>query len=283
MTDGREPEGPDDGRIRIHAGMEDVPVAARARASLAGKIVPPPLEIECREPWGGAASLHPGGRFRVDGVPAGRPVVLDLAIVSRTNVRTNFQILCEAPGAAGEEDLGTLPVDSIATVTGVVEDAGGSPVEGATVHVAVGNPYEPTYTDERGRFSLTVRPVAPVVLEAGAPGLAARYVAVEKPGAAPVRVALDEGGLVRGRIVGADGRAVPGAYIVFWRRLDGGQLSPCEDWKPDVDSAGRFAVRLPPGTYHLRFYDMAFSHARVPGPDVTVRAGEAQDLDVRLP
>ena len=24
---------------------------------------------------------------------------------------------------------------------------------------------------------------------------------------------------------------------------------------------------MPPGSYHARFYDMAFSHARIPGPE----------------
>lgn len=76
---------------------------------------------------------------------------------------------------------------------------------------------------------------------------------------------------------------MPGAYIVFWRRLDSGQISPYEDWKPDVDSVGRFEIRMPPGTYHLRFYYLAFSHPRMPGPDVTVRNGGITELDVRLP
>jgi len=215
LTAGREPEGPhgpEDGRIRIRAGMEEVR-----------------LEIQ-------------------------------------------------APTTVVQPRLGES-----ATVTGLVEDEAGRPVEAAEVHIAVGDPYEPTYTDEKGGFSFPVRPVTPIVLEVGASGYASRYVPVAKPGTAPVRLVLDLGGLVRGRVLGSDARPVPGAYIVFWRRLESGWLSPDEDWKPETDSVGRFEIRLPPGTYHARFYDMAFSHARIPGPDVTVRGGETMELEIRLP
>lgn len=168
-----------------------------------------------------------------------------------------------------------------AKLRGVVVDASGRPVAGARVDP--GYPHDATSTDEKGAFSVTVHPLAPLVLEVGAPGFAPRYVPVEKPDGGPVKVVLDPGGLVRGRVVDRGGKAVPGAYIVFWRRLASGRLSPVEDWKPDTDSAGRFEIRLPPGTYHARFYDMAFSHARIPGPDVTVRGGETIDLEIRLP
>lgn len=280
LTDGREPEGPEDGRIRVRAGLEGVRVALPPAARIVGRLSPAPATVDPRGPFGSVAALVPDGSFRVEGLPAGRAFVLELSF---DEGRTCLEIPCDPLEPAGVRDLGTLRTDTTATVAGVVEDADGRPVDGARVQVAVGGPYEPTYTDERGRFSLAVRPVAPVVLEAAAPGFAAQYVAVAEPATAPIRIVLDPGGLVRGRVVGAHGRAVPGAYVVFWRRLGSGQLSPYDDWKPDVDSAGRFEVRLPPGTFHVRFYDVAFSHARVPGPDVTVRGGEAQDLEVRLP
>jgi protocatechuate 3,4-dioxygenase beta subunit len=210
LTAGSEPEGPhgpDDGRIRIRAGMEEMR-----------------LEI----PW--------------PKVPEPR---------------------------SGEADL-----------KGVVEDESGRPVGGATVDI--GYPYKQACTDEKGAFTM-VRPVTPTLLEVAAPGFATRYVPLGKPGTETVRVVLGRGALVRGRVVGATGMAVPGAYIVFWRRLESGRLSPYEDWKPETDSVGRFEIRLPPGTYHARFYDMAFSHARIPGPDVAVQAGETMDLEIRLP
>jgi hypothetical protein len=280
LTDGREPEGPGDGRIRVRARMEDVAVAFPATASVVGRIEPPPPTVDPRGPAGSVVTLEPDGSFRVQGIPAGREVVLDLSF---DEGKTRYDILCPALEVGGVRDLGTLHSGATASVTGVVEDAGGHPVEGAALHLAVGNPYEKVYTDGSGRFSLPVRPVAPVVLKAAAEGFAAKYMAVARPGTVPVRVTLDPGGLVRGRVFGAGGSAVAGAYIVFWRRLDSGQVSPCEDWKPDVDSTGRFEIRLPPGTYHVRFYDMAFSHARVPGPDVTVGAGGTQEIEIRLP
>ncbi|MFI5401856.1 MAG: carboxypeptidase regulatory-like domain-containing protein, partial [Planctomycetota bacterium] len=230
------------------------------------------------------ATADAAGRFTATGllegdawVTAGEPQGAD---DGRMRIREGMELLrieAQAPEVAAK------PIGGAATLSGVVVDDSGRPVECARVLLAVGDPYEPTWTDEKGGFSVEVRPATSVVVRVGAPGFATRYVPIAKPGTEPVRLVLDPGALVRGRVVGADGKAVPGAYIVFWRRLESGRLSPHEDWKPETDSVGRFEIRLPPGTFHARYYDMGRSHVRIPGPDVTVRGGETVDLEIRLP
>jgi protocatechuate 3,4-dioxygenase beta subunit len=221
----------------------------------------------------GASGLLEGDAWVTAGEPQG-------ADDGRMRIREGMELLrieAQAPEVAAK------PLGGTAALSGVVVDDSGRPVECARVLLAVGDPYEPTWTDEKGGFSVEVRPATSVVVQVGAPGFATRYVPIAKPGTEPVRLVLDPGALVRGRVVGADGTAVPGAYIVFWRRLESGRLSPHEDWKPETDSVGRFEIRLPPGTFHARYYDMGRSHARIPGPDVTVRGGDKIDLEIRLP
>jgi protocatechuate 3,4-dioxygenase beta subunit len=275
LTAGRVPESQSDGLLEIRAAMEDVRITLPIPARIAGRVLPVPETLRCPRS-GQEVELQRDGSFLVDGVPSGRPFVFDLRPGD-----TILQFPHARLRAGTTVNVGLLRLDAEATIAGVVRNDAGEPVGGSQVHVAVGTPYEPTYTDAQGRFALKVRPVAPVKLEVQAAGYAARYLDVSA--SRFVNAALDRGGLVRGRVIGAFGKGFAGAYIVFWRRLANGQLAPYEDWKPEVDSVGRFEIRMPPGQYHLRFYDMGRSHARIPGPEVDVRLGATTELVVRLP
>jgi RNA polymerase sigma-70 factor (ECF subfamily) len=201
------------------------------------------------------------GRFRAPAVPAGRHVRLVLRGEGVAPILWVHGAL--APGQ--KVDLGDLRLDEGATLTGIVVDAESNPIRAAQAVLRCDSHlvYEEHFTDSRGRFAVRHLPAAPGTLTLEAEGFLARTVTLGDVGAASgapfvltrYGVLVIENGaemLVRGRCPGQRGDS-------WWDEAE-----ETED--------GGLAVRLPPGTWTLRFAtdpDAAWRD----GPTVDVEAG----------
>jgi hypothetical protein len=183
------------------------------------------------------------------------------------------------------------------TLNGQVVNKEGQPVAGAEVRVHPARPV--VVTDAQGRFS--IGKVPPTHWEhtfnvpwvyVSHPDYLAREVSpgngsdpnkltVEK--AAEVRIELDRGGVVRGRVMDANG-GVPRGFSVL------GQTQERDTWQygghADLGADGRFALRLPLGPARVSLQRERRADAAVDYPvqefvAVTVREGAEVNLQVK--
>lgn len=150
------------------------------------------------------------------------------------------------------------------TLSGVVRDAAGQPIENALVLTAssystTGGDQEPIEdftsprTDKGGRFVATGLPAGPREILVSAEGFAPKIVSANvSPDAKPIETTLDTGTTYSARIVDEQGQPIAKAHV------------SCEGWEcgerrplvrlatADVD--GRFMLMNLPGTGTLRFY-----------------------------
>lgn len=197
--------------------------------------------------------------------------------------REEVEIAAAAPGYLVGEQRGSGPaarerlrlvLEPNAAIAGTVHDADGRPLERVEIWLrAVGDgdhwspwtadgphslqPRARTWTDARGRFRLPgFRAGDRMELRAAAPGFAPAT-AFADAGGQPLRLVLEIGRQVHGRVVGVNGEAVAGARVGLawvpssrpWSQhfVAGRQLF---DYETTSDPEGRFAVvDLPPGEY----------------------------------
>jgi hypothetical protein len=155
----------------------------------------------------------PDGRFTCGGLPAGR-----LEVSVRASGRAAALVPVRlAAGEARQVDVRMRPG---CAVRGVVRDAGGEPIAGASV-VAHGRArYEwcGVETAADGGFWLDGVSVERIVLEVEADGCVLREVPLPPGGGRPVDVVLGSLPRVRGRLVGATGAAIePAAWQLGYR------------------------------------------------------------------
>jgi protocatechuate 3,4-dioxygenase beta subunit len=211
-------------------------VLERAEASLAGRVVDPSgygvagATIELDEP-GAARALSDGtGRFRIEGVTAGR----HRAKVSHPDAPPRTAELTTAHDA-------TIELGAGGGVAGVLRDRGtGAPLANTAI-VAEGpaGAVAGATTDRDGRFTLTALAPGPWTLRARHPGYAAGRLAVEVvAGHRPrevtvrdVRLALGRGATVAGVVRDPAGARLAGA------RVHVGEVSGT------TDRDGRFRLR----------------------------------------
>lgn len=138
---------------------------------------------------------------------------------------------------------------------GRVTDAAGAPVAGATVH-ALRNADDPidaaeAQTADDGGFALGGLEARRYTLRASKFGWLP--VTLKAPVTVPgprVTLKLTRTGVIRGRVVDADGDGQPGATVVALASGGPGSTSSPVIW--EVDSSGEFAQdRFQPGTYYL--------------------------------
>lgn len=177
------------------------------------------------------ATTGPDGRFAVAGLPLG---AVDLRAAKPGLVPVTVRALAIPGGPGGPAgdapfDLGTVILEPGAEVRGIVIDRDGRPVEGAEVHAAQdlrrlrfalesGGPVErrpETVTGADGRFAIAdLRRGDRVDLVVRGRGLLPASVSgVRAPNAQPVRVVLERGAQVTGRVVDAEKRPVAGAEL----------------------------------------------------------------------
>jgi hypothetical protein len=175
-------------------------------------------------------------------------------------------------------DLGEIPVDEGFELTGTVR-AEGAPVAGARVEIYLRGTLDPraVYTDDAGRFRFSRVGGGPVVLSVRTRGFhVPRTIEVEDAAkAGRIQVDLRPAGILRLRVLDAEGRPVPGA-VVTGRRP--GETEPSW-WSPETGSGGVTLAAVAPGVWTL---DAAEGARRVEVSRVEAVAGESTDVEVRL-
>ncbi len=163
------------------------------------------------------------GRFRLPGVLRDKLAVMT---VKKAGYRTFPAPRPAAVPPPGDVvDVGVLRMQHGATVEGVVSSPNG-PVEGAEVVLRspsrlTGSSQTRARTDAQGRFAFASVEAGSSYLHASAPGFIAqspgsygRTLDVPETGVVHAELALARGGVATGRVVDADGNAVPGVFVL---------------------------------------------------------------------
>ena len=198
-------------------------------------------------------------------------------------------------------DVGTIALARGGTVQGVVVDAEGRGIPGATVSADRDanrrTSQLETQTGSTGAFELTGVPIGPVHVTARHPSYAASVPVVaevdpetESP---PVRIVLTRGGRIEGRAQHRDGRPFTAGRVNAWpldQRASGG------GWEATpLDGDGSFVMEhVPPGRMKLDLMAFTPSSPMVSGMggenilttvasrEVEVRDGETASVDLAL-
>ena len=204
--------------------------------------------------------------------------------------------------AAGRTtDVGTIALARGGTVQGVVVDAEGRGIPGATVHADRDanrrTNHLQTQTGSTGAFELSGVPIGPVHVSARHSSYAASAPVVaevdpEKE-APPVRIVLARGGRIEGRALHRDGRPFTAGRVHAWP-LDGRASGGGSEAAP-IDGDGSFVMEhIPAGRMKLDLMAFTPSSPMVSGlgggnilttvasREVDVRDGEAISVDVAL-
>jgi len=222
------------------------------------------------------------GRFRLEGIG-----------------RTPVQVSARAPGFGRAErekvEAGAhveLFLFAGATLTGSVVDAEGQPLKGALVQAAGGGLWSTSppaeRTGEDGSFVMAGVDPGEYVVMAGegarAPGLARAV--VEEDADTDVRVVVNDGGFVTGRLVDPEGQPLAGrARVVSFEGLTLPGFAS-DRMSTEVRGDGRFALGpLPPGALQVRVAAAGYASKRleafVPEAGATVELGRVA-LDTGL-
>jgi protocatechuate 3,4-dioxygenase beta subunit len=269
----------------------------RPRHRVAGRVVDPQGEgirgalvllqiLPTRVDGGGGEAPLPGndrqvetdeaGAFAADDLPPGR---LSLRASAHGFQEGRLRDLTLAAGESLPEI--TLRLSPAGSVEGTVLDAEGHGVAGAriTVAAAAGDGSQPGAvangtSDETGAFHLEGLPPGPARLAAEHPDYrrAERPIQLQ-PGANRVRVTLEEGLSIAGRVADERGAAVAGATV----RATGGEGQE----RPAVSAAdGSFRISgLSAGRQRLEARAEGFSPG---GGDVELEASAIEGLEIRL-
>jgi len=240
------------------AGGRTVPgrlVAAGAAGDFAG------AEVVVREadgPWLARIATRSDGGFEVPGAPVDTPLVAEVTgdwILAGDVVARPWRV------PRGDEAF-TLTLDVVpgGSIDGVVLDAAGTPLRGASVTIAAPEAFaggaRRVVTDTAGRFVVKGLPIAPAwAVEARYPG---RAPARRTPVAARTRgleLRVATGGALVGRVVDRAGRGVPDieVYAHAMQHGQGGLGTALPEYLAiRTDADGRYRLgQLNPG--HYRF------------------------------
>jgi len=190
----------------------------------------------------GASSLPwENGLVEVEDLPVG-PVQLRFLVKGLAAVTRTLQM-----PAGGRVDLGEIAFELGLSLEGQVLDLRGVPVPGATVSAGVSHPasFQTAVSAPDGTFRVERLAEGAVELRIEAEGfLPARAGANVRPGAEPVTVRLERGGLIKGEVRCEVGAAAPSTFV----NIEGPAGLVRSLWS---DREGRFLARLAPGSYRV--------------------------------
>lgn len=238
------------------------------------------------------------GRFELTHLPAG---VYDLTVRGRGFAPLTVPTLT-IPEGNGATDLGSVLLAPGVSLSGVVTDPQGRPLEGAEIRAQ-------TASEDTGFFTFSLRDPGPPDAVTGADGAfrledhaagesvslsahRAGYGPGETPRVAlpaeePVRIVLSPTARVSGRALGPDERPVPGAHVVLMElreTIRGGfsNLSPGRIEQAVADEDGTFVFEdVAPGSITLTATAPRRQRAEIEG--LEVRAGqELANVDLVL-
>ncbi|HSF39650.1 MAG TPA: carboxypeptidase-like regulatory domain-containing protein [Thermoanaerobaculia bacterium] len=289
------------GRVVDRSG-KPVPGADVSLAASTGERAPAGGERPARREANGldawAALSDPAGRFTIPALPEGK---VDLKVGKSGFAPVTIRALAIPPGE-GPFDLGTVILEPGAEVRGIVTGRDGRPVEGAEVHAArdlrrlrfaaqAGAPIDrkpEAVTGADGRFAIAdLRKGDRLDLWVRAAGHRPGSVeGVAAPNEKPVRIVLDRGVRVAGRVVDAEKRPVPGANLSLRAERPGGERGLIRfvggaSASAVSDEDGRFALEgMTPGSAELNATAAGFQPAKI--SDLAIPEKGLDNLEVVL-
>lgn len=184
--------------------------------------------------------------------------------------------------AAGRIERVTVTLKRALTIEGVVVDADGAPVANAYVS-CLGIPsfrsYELAESDAQGHFTLTRLSAGTYMIFGGRDDRGEGMTPNVKAGDRNARIQLSGAGVIRGRVLEADGtpakKFIVRPYTGDWFRYNYSRPVAFED------ADGRFVLPMAPGAYSLdvRSDSGSFTTSKA----VTVVKGENAETEIRLP
>jgi protocatechuate 3,4-dioxygenase beta subunit len=201
------------------------------------------------------------GRFEIGRLPAGR---FDLEAQAEGFAPLVVPGVAVEGKAGARVDLGTVVLPPGMTVEGTVVDPQGRPLEGAHVAVqptdflsmpAFSLREEPAKTGPDGRFAISgLREGRRIDLQAWKEGyLQGAAVVVDVPPPGPVRIVLEPGARIAGRVVTEDGKPIAGAGVYASHGEGGLGRGRGRMGAGRTDEMGRFELGgLEPGRLVLR-------------------------------
>jgi peroxiredoxin len=168
---------------------------------------------------------------------------------------------CEGSSAGGDE-VTRLPAanflagDAVMVIrpgvelSGIIVDHTGKPVSGATItrNHEWRNRAAVLQTDDAGKFKIANLQPGDMVLSVQAPGLEPQTLTLALTNQMPgIKVAMNPGKVLKGRVLDDSGKPVPGASV----QMDRENFQPLEfDWSATTDSDGRFLWDSAPAGPH---------------------------------
>ena len=186
----------------------------------------------------------------------------------------------EVPIEAKMADLELLPKDEFA---GIVQDADGKPIEGATVDIWHWHPGDETTTDAHGFFRLKPdrdRIDSRVEVRISKPGFAPYYNHLQNLGEKDFVVTLNQTTYAEGTVTGVDGQPVANAKLIFdqgQKRADGVVLSSVIS-TIETSANGKYRIYLAPDSYTVQVQ----GKAGVANTTIDVKEGQVVSLDLAL-
>lgn len=148
-----------------------------------------------------------------------------------------------------------------AALAGVVVDGEGKPVARARIKRGEsGRTQRPMDTDARGRFGITDAPPGEIILTVLKKGFSPQLLRVTaSKGMQPLRIRLEKGHTIRGRVIDKQGRPVADASagVEDWRQVR------TLEWRAKTDAEGRFTwTDAPADTVRLYIYKQGYMSVR---------------------
>jgi protocatechuate 3,4-dioxygenase beta subunit len=280
-----DPAGVAPGEVRIARLQPPRTVAGRVLDADTGKPLPGARIFGATAD----AATDAEGRFRVELPPRSRGISL----------RASADGYVDADWFPESDAPATFSLKRARGLAGIVMmDAGGRPVAGARVRalpapagsVLTDPPSGETRTDADGRFQIPGLPVGwtyALLVDGGDFAPARRITDVPERSGEPLLITVTRGATASGRVLGPEGRPVPGANVL----LQPGRPED-EDWSLPQDSKpfevlsgpeGRFLLsHLAAGRYGLQVIRDGFAPARIAGLEIPADSRTVDLGDVRM-
>lgn len=180
---------------------------------------PDPANPSAQMGGGQGGSTDADGKFTLTGLAPGRYAI---TIQQWNNPAQNWLLLGGDDVAAGTTGV-RLTVTEGEKIAGIVVDEAGSPIAGASVNAQANNQWRHAQTGSDGKFEVSGLPASDSVrINVNAPGRIWQQLDKVTPGTRDLRIVLEKGLSVTGRLVDASGSGSAQARLTFRKKGGGG-------------------------------------------------------------